>query len=138
MANIFKKAKSVQRNHPSWDWQKCIQFASKHNKPAKKKTAYKQRGTSNKKRDIVRKAKPPGKRKSASGRTYTETRKNRSDAKGSLTGVTASSLVSELKKRLNADIDKQVLRKYHATRKTDKRKIQKAITQKKAQLRRIA
>ena len=35
------------------------------------------------KRDRARKAKPSGRRVSASGRKYTETRRNRSDAKGS-------------------------------------------------------
>jgi hypothetical protein len=56
-------------------------------KPAKKaviKTkASKQTGSSNKKADAARKAMPPGKRTSASGKTYTETRKNRTDKKGS-------------------------------------------------------
>jgi hypothetical protein len=43
---------------------------------------YKQTGSSNRKYDSMRKAKAPGKRKSRSGNTYIETRKNRSDAKG--------------------------------------------------------
>lgn len=42
-----------------------------------------QRGKSNLKRDRVRVALPPGKRVSASGNIYWETRKNRSDAIGS-------------------------------------------------------
>jgi len=42
----------------------------------------KQKGTSNKARDIVRKALRPGKRMSKSGKIYWETRKNRSDAGG--------------------------------------------------------
>lgn len=51
-----------------------------------KPAAKKQTGTSNKARDIKRTAKAPGKRKSASGRTYYESRKNRSDKPGQLLG----------------------------------------------------
>jgi len=47
------------------------------------KATYKQTGTSATVRDKKRKAMQPGKRRSASGRTYTETRKNRSDLRGS-------------------------------------------------------
>lgn len=43
----------------------------------------KQRGTSNKKRDVVREALAPGKRISKTGKVYWETRKNRSDKVGS-------------------------------------------------------
>ena len=46
-----------------------------------------QTGTSNKKKDKRVQAKKPGKRKSATGRTYYERRKNRSDKPGSLLGV---------------------------------------------------
>ncbi len=51
--------------------------------PAAKSTAYKQTGSSNKKADLARKAMAPGKRTSASGKIYTENRKNRTDKKGS-------------------------------------------------------
>ena len=51
------------------------------------KSAYKQTGSSNELYDEARNAMPPGKRRSASGKTYTETRKNRSDRPGYLTGV---------------------------------------------------
>lgn len=51
--------------------------------------------------------------------------------------VSAGTLRSELKRRINADIDKAVVRKFHATGKRIKRKIQKSITEKKAQLRRL-
>ena len=43
----------------------------------------KQVGTSNKIKDSARKALMPGKRISKSGKVYWETRKNRSDSKGS-------------------------------------------------------
>lgn len=45
-----------------------------------------QTGKSDKKRDSDRQAKAPGKRRSKSGRTYIERRKNRSDMPGKLTG----------------------------------------------------
>jgi len=49
------------------------------------KATNKQTGTSDIKRDraIKKRAMQPGKRRSASGRIYTETRKNRSDLRGS-------------------------------------------------------
>jgi hypothetical protein len=46
----------------------------------------KQTGTSNKAKDLQRKAKAPGKRTSAKGKAYTETRKNRSDKPPGLLG----------------------------------------------------
>lgn len=46
------------------------------------KATYKQTGTSETTRDKKRKAMQPGKRRSASGRIYNETRKNRSDIRG--------------------------------------------------------
>lgn len=95
MANIFKEAKKVQRAHPRMTWQQAIQAASKkHNrvgavKRKKPKTKFRQTGSSNKGADSQRRAKPPGKRRSASGRVYYERRKNRSDKPGLLTGVRA-------------------------------------------------
>jgi len=48
-----------------------------------KRKVYKQTGVRKSlKADRSRKAKPVGKRKSASGRVYTETRRNRSDVRG--------------------------------------------------------
>ena len=46
----------------------------------------KQTGTSNKAKDLQRKAKAPGKRTSAKGKVYTETRKNRTDKAGTMLG----------------------------------------------------
>jgi hypothetical protein len=46
----------------------------------------KQTGKSNKAKDLQRKAKAPGKRTSAKGKVYTETRKNRSDKPGTMLG----------------------------------------------------
>lgn len=52
--------------------------------PKVKKIANHQVGKSDKKRDKVRKALPPGKRISKTGRKYYETRRNRSDSIGEL------------------------------------------------------
>lgn len=53
----------------------------------KKAVKNRQTGTTTKKLDKQRSALPPGKRKSRTGRTYYERRKNRSDAQNSLTGI---------------------------------------------------
>ena len=53
---------------------------------AGKSMGAKQTGTSNKAKDLQRKAKAPGKRTSAKGKVYTETRKNSTDKPGTLLG----------------------------------------------------
>lgn len=53
----------------------------------KVKSTTRQTGSSNIEKDFLKKAKVPGKRKSASGRTYYERRANRSDKPGSLLGI---------------------------------------------------
>ena len=56
------------------------------NRLAGKSMGAKQTGTTNKLVDIKRKAKAPGKRTSAKGKVYTETRKNRTDKPGTMLG----------------------------------------------------
>ena len=56
------------------------------NRLAGKSMGAKQTGTSNKAKDLQRKAKAPGKRTSAKGKVYTETRKNRTDKPGTMLG----------------------------------------------------
>ena len=56
------------------------------NRLAGKSMGAKQTGTSNKAADLKRKAKAPGKRTSAKGKVYTETRKNRTDKPGTMLG----------------------------------------------------
>ena len=53
---------------------------------AGKSMGAKQTGTSNRAKDLQRKAKAPGKRTSAKGKVYTETRKNRTDKPGTMLG----------------------------------------------------
>jgi hypothetical protein len=59
------------------------------NRLAGKSMGAKQTGTSNKAKDLQRKAKAPGKRTSAKGKVYTETRKNRTDKPGTMLGADA-------------------------------------------------
>jgi hypothetical protein len=66
---------------------------AKPNKP-------KQRGTSNLEADKKLKAKAPGKRKSSSGGTYYESRRNRSDIPGTMAGI--GSIQSDLNRKLAA------------------------------------
>lgn len=104
---------------------------------AKKKKSTRQTGTSNKRYDIMRKAKTPGKRRSASGRTYTERRKNRSDAPGSLTGVSAAALTRELISKQKDKLSKQLLKRELTTGKLKRRKITKEISQTKSFIKRL-
>jgi hypothetical protein len=60
----------------------------------------KQSGTSNLEADKRRKAKAPGKRKTASGGTYYESRRNRSDIPGTMAGIGA--ITTDLKRKLIA------------------------------------
>lgn len=69
--------------------------------PAKRKKPVRQSGSSDRFRDIQRKAKPPGTRRSKTGRKYFERRKNRSDAPGKLTGFTNAYAVRD---RIERDI----------------------------------
>jgi hypothetical protein len=65
-------------------------MATKKRKIRRRKTTVKrkwQTGSSNRKRDAERSARPPGKRKSRSGNVYTERRRNRTDMPGKLTGT---------------------------------------------------
>jgi hypothetical protein len=75
---------------------------SKKKAPAKRKKPVRQKGSSNRLRDMQRKAKPPGIRRSKkTGRKYFENRKNRSDLPGKLTGFTNAYAVRD---RIERDI----------------------------------
>ncbi len=71
-------------------------------------------------------------------RTHTD--KNRITANiqvGRLGAATAGHLTSELKRRITEKINYLVLRKYHATKKRDKTKLQKQISAEHAKLRKL-
>lgn len=123
MSNVFTKAKAYQRKHPRTSWQDAIQAVSRKGKKApakKKKASYRQTGGSNKRNDSMRKAKAPGKRKSASGNVYYERRKNRSDVPGRLLG-TAS--MYDVRDRIEKMIAQTIRFQDEAKRNKDKRAI---------------
>lgn len=93
------------------------------------KAAWRQTGSSKTTSDKKRKAKAPGKRKSAAGKVYYERRKNRSDKPGTITGA-KSFIVAELKKQLS----NRLLRASLATTKKDKRYWNKLAAETKKQI----
>jgi hypothetical protein len=122
---ISKRAKAIQRESPNKSWKACIKQASaeyRSNKKvgakkskSKKKTKFRQTGTSNKKNDRERKARPPGPRIPKGGKkvTYTERRKNRSDVPGSLTGTALNEMVlRNLRERNNnlQEVESKIIR----------------------------
>jgi hypothetical protein len=82
MVRAKSKAKKSATKKISGTKKKATKLPSLFDKPISRQT-----GTSNKVKDSMRKALAPGKRKSATGKTYTERRANRSDKPGSLTGM---------------------------------------------------
>ena len=66
--------------------QQLINTIVMKNRLAGKSMGANQTGTSNAAKDRMRKAKAPGKRTSAKGKVYTETRKNRTDKPGTMLG----------------------------------------------------
>lgn len=121
LQKITRKAKQIRRKGEKWT--DAIKRASKmipslspskkrsHKVGAKKKkSASRQTGTSNKRRDKELHAKAPGKRrvKTAKGsHTYYERRKNRSDKPGQLTGgltASASTYRYNIMQRINTNV----------------------------------
>lgn len=144
MANTLKKitarAKQLRKKHPNTAWKNLVKQAGREYRtgklgPTKKK--YYQRGSSVKSFDAALKAKKPGKRKSASGKTYYERRKNRSDMPGQLTGASVSQLKSELKNRLEDQLGKQLVRREMAPTKTRRRKVNKQVVETRRKLKKL-
>lgn len=97
LKKIVRRAKAIRRSKPSVSWKSAVKKASaEYNKGSW------QRGSSDTRSDSLRKAKKPGIRFSASGRKYSERRKNRSDAPGKLVGISQarSVIIHALKDRL--------------------------------------
>ncbi len=125
ISQIATRAKAIRRKSPGKKWQTCIKEASAELRGTGKKkkrtgrqtvrrkkvgttaTATRQTGSSNRKRDLQRKAKRPGKRKSKTGRVYTERRKNRSDKPKSLTGI--GKAIGLVKSHYNDNLAKALL-----------------------------
>lgn len=89
-----------------------------------------QYGTSSKLYDERKKAQPPGKRTSATGRTYYEYRKNRTDAPGSLSGVTKITLQDIGAELLNLEFEINKMKAQKAAEKSirAKKEIQAKIS----------
>lgn len=139
VAQISKLAKRIRK--PGEKWTNAISRASKQLKNGKRQT-----DTSNQAADVKRKAKAPGKRKSKSGATYYERRKNRSDKPGSLTGgnknisryhtdynrpevnISIGSLKSQLVKKMEDQMARLFIQKENAKTKRDRNRIQKEIS----------
>ena len=92
---VVKEAAKLRKKNPRLTQAEAVKQAfaisySKQRKGKKLGAANRQTGTSDKKRDKARKAKPPGKRKAgktAQRKYYYEYRKNRTDKPGKLTGT---------------------------------------------------
>lgn len=82
MVRAKSKAKKTATKKISGTKKKTTKLPTLFDKPN-----FRQTGTSNKVWDEKKKALAPGKRKSATGKSYTERRANRSDMPGSLTGI---------------------------------------------------
>lgn len=88
---------------------KVVEYFTSPKKETTTKSALstRQTGSSNKNKDEMKKAKAPGKRKSASGKTYYERRANRSDKPGSLLGILSGNIYN-VRDSLERDISKNL------------------------------
>lgn len=123
---ISARAKQIRKKSPAKSWKACIKEASREynsgslgsakrtTRRAKRKVAkkvkYRQTGTSNRKVDSQRKAKRPGKRRTSHGTTYTERRKNRSDAPGKLSGTAYNEMILRNLRQRNLELAEAVMR----------------------------
>lgn len=139
LTKITREAKRIRKSHPRMKWTEAIKQASRKYRTGKIGTVkkYKQTGTSKKKADEKRKAKKPGIRRSASGNRYRETRKNRSDRPGSLTGVSAGTLSRELIARKKDQLAKALLQRETATTRKGYNNARDRVSEIKSSLRRL-
>lgn len=150
MANPLKKittrAKQLKKTHPGAAWKNLVKQAGREYRAGKlgsaavsatKKKKVWQTGSSLKKNDSQRKAKPPGRRRSASGQTYIERRKNRSDKPGMLTGITTATLTSALRSRLKDQLGRNLVARETATSRGAFVRANKAVKDTRAKLRRL-
>lgn len=118
LKKIITRAKKIRKIHKSMTWKSAVKKASAEYNSGKigsARKSHRQTGTSVKKKDAKRKAKAPGKRRSRTGRTYIERRKNRSDVPGKLTGVSVPQLRSAMRSQLNEKLGKAMVQQYNAT-----------------------
>jgi len=134
LTKITARAKQLRKAKPGMKWLTAVKQAGADYRNGKigcpappaiarvgkvKKSATRQTGSSNKKKDKQRTAKPPGKRivrhRGGKNTSYTERRKNRSDKPGQLTGISTPMLQNVVRKRLEDDLGKALVRKKLAT-----------------------
>jgi len=104
LKKITNRAKQIRKGKPGMKWHSAIKQAGvdyRAGRLGSVKGKNRQTGSSNKKSDKKRTARPPGARIPAGGKkvTYYERRKNRSDVPGSLTG-SMSGLKDQIKQKL--------------------------------------
>lgn len=132
MASIrgMKKSASKKATKKAAPKKAAPKKASKKAAP-KKAAIKKQTGTSNKIKDLQRSAKLPGRRKSSSGGFYYESRRNRSDASGSLLGIGSISLnqIGAELYEMEAKINMLKFRKKEARTMTEKKQLQTRINE---------
>jgi len=135
LAKIRVRAKALQRKNKNLKWIDAIKKASAELRKEKKIGV--QTGTSNKSIDRTKKAKAPGKRKSSTGKVYYERRANRSDKKGTLTGVSEKALIGAIKNRVESKMGAAYVSKENAKLKKDKNKYQKIIVECRTKLKKL-
>ena len=146
MSNVLKKitarAKQLRKEHPNSKWALLVKKAGAEYRSGKlgarkPKPKVWQTGHTTKRVDRRYKAKKPGKRKSKSGKVYTERRKNRSDIPGTLTGISTGTLKSAMKNRLKESLGKQLVRREMATTAKAFHTAGKQIKETRSQLRKL-
>lgn len=135
LAKIRARAKALQRKNKNLKWIPAIKKASAELRKEKKIGV--QSGSSNTSIDKKKKAKAPGKRKSATGKTYYERRKNRSDKKGTLTGVSEAKMIEAIRAKVEEKMGRAYVARDKAKLKRDKKAYQKVITECKVKLRKL-
>jgi hypothetical protein len=132
LKKITARAKQIRKAHPSMKWMSAIKKASvefnlnktgvrnktKHPRRAKKKTTMRSRRRKVSAIDTV-------------SRTHTDYNKPE-------VNISIGGLKTVLRKKLNQALDKKVIRKFHATGKRQKKKIQKEINAVKSELRKLS
>lgn len=125
LQKINKRVKELQKKFPNKSRKTLQKQAGREYREGKKSTGRKTVAAARKK-GMPRKRRKPV---SAGTANYV--------APDVLSSLSIASLQAAAKRKLNDQLDKQVVNRYHATRKTDKRKISKRISEIKAQIRKF-
>lgn len=136
LKRITTRAKSLQRSHPNTKWTDLIKRASKEIKGKKRRPAKKRRKIS-----AVKYIEKGEKKNVRPAKVYRTVRSKKGTFKGyKRVGSARRTLNDNLRDARNLildDIARLSTRKFLATRKTDKRKIQKSINAKRSQYKKL-